>query len=484
LRIESLEIKNFKVLRHLELSEIPNLVVIAGPNGSGKTALFDALRVFKEAIATYSVQYEGPIFSQELLKQVGPVITIGESEASITVSIKLTDAERRLIELPDDHAGVLTGTVVVVREGAKQRETAKLISSHDIGPGYLKELLGRYRSGLELGVIYHIGPDRRFSATQVTNISFSAENEEQELQRLVFNSPEKFSTLTQDLVMMRFLDMQEHEDGVDDPHEYISGVREIFEHFLPDEEFVDVRIPPNFSGLPQILVRSSGVEHDINQLSSGQREILMTYTHLEKLRPTASIVLFDEPELHLHPTLQRRVIGHLRRLIDRGSNQIWVITQAEEIVDTTEYESLFAMTRKGDPAIFRVKQRAERIDLLRHLGATVGLQLTSPRILFVEGDSDAELLQRLYGTLPAEVSVVSTGGKSNLMRLTPAAMSLLDDTIDEGQFYFVRDRDVDDDSKAIDELEEKNRGYFFTWNRYHIENYLLDAEAIYRVLDE
>jgi Protein of unknown function (DUF4435) len=117
--------------------------------------------------------------------------------------------------------------------------------------------------------------------------------------------------------------------------------------------------------------------------------------------------------------------------------------------------------------------------LLRHLGATVGLQLTSPRILFVEGDSDAELLQRLYGTLPAEVSLVSTEGKSNLMRLTPAAMSLLDDTIDEGQFYFVRDRDVDDDSKAIDELEEKNRGYFFTWDRYHIENYLLDAEAIY-----
>jgi AAA15 family ATPase/GTPase len=79
LRIESLEIKNFKVLRHLELADIPNLVVIAGPNGSGKTALFDALRVFKEAIATYSVRYEGPTFSQQLLQQVGPVITIGQS---------------------------------------------------------------------------------------------------------------------------------------------------------------------------------------------------------------------------------------------------------------------------------------------------------------------------------------------------------------------------------------------------------------------
>lgn len=192
--------------------------------------------------------------------------------------------------------------------------------------------------------------------------------------------------------MMRFLDMQERELEVQEPKKYVEGVREIFRHFLPDQEFVDVRIPSNFSGLPEIIVRSRGVEHDINQLSSGQREILMTYTHLERLRPSASIILFDEPELHLHPTLQRRVIAHLRRLIELGSNQIWVITQSDAVVDTTEYESLFAMTGRGDPALERVKERAERIGLLQHLGADVGLQLTSPRILFVEGESDEELL--------------------------------------------------------------------------------------------
>jgi predicted ATPase len=117
---------------------------------------------------------------------------------------------------------------------------------------------------------------------------------------------------------MRFLDMQERESRVQELKQYIEGVREIFRHFLPDQEFVGVRIPESFSGIPQITVRSRGVEHDINQLSSGQREILMTYTHLEKLWPTGSIILFDEPELHLHPTLQRRVIAHLRHLIERG----------------------------------------------------------------------------------------------------------------------------------------------------------------------
>ena len=35
-----------------------------------------------------------------------------------------------------------------------------------------------------------------------------------------------------------------------------------------------------------------------------------------------------------------------------------------------------------------------------------------------------------------------------------------------------------------DALANKYMGHFFTWNRYHIENYLLDEVAIYHVLAE
>ena len=245
---------------------------------------------------------------------------------------------------------------------ARKPEVAQLVSSGNgnSDASYL-QLLGGYRTGGVLGMIDHIDPDRRFTASQVTNISFSDQEEEQELNTLVLNTTDKFASLTQDLVRMSFIDMQEQTKGEEEPHQYIDGVRQIFQHFLPEQEFVDVDLP--IRGLPRITVRSSGVEHDINQLSSGQREILMTYTHLEKLRPTGSIILFDEPELHLHPTLQRRVIVHLRRLTEHGDNQIWTITQSEGIVETTEYESLFAMNSTGSPAIEHVTQRAGQINL-------------------------------------------------------------------------------------------------------------------------
>lgn len=68
------------------------------------------------------------------------------------------------------------------------------------------------------------------------------------------------------------------------------------------------------------------------------------------------------------------------------------------------------------------------------------------------------------------------------MRLTETAMQLLEEVVIEGQFYLVRDRDIEDYPGDIDLLQKKYQGNFFTWDRYHIENYLLDEEAICRVL--
>jgi len=484
LYIESLEIINFKNLRHLQLDTIPKLVVLAGPNGSGKTSVFDALRIFKEAIAGYSVRYPGTSQVNTILQQVGPVITKGEAEAKITASIKVVGMERTVLGLPENHTDILKSSVFI-RPSTMPGEVESASVTGDSDYLYLRRLLGEsYTSGGTLGVIDHIGSYRQFADSAVTSIDFSLDIQERELQSLVVNSAGKFASLAQQLVMMHLLDIVERDQHVENPHYYINGVREIFYHFLPDSELLAIDIPTDFSRAPEVLVRSGGVTHNLNQLSSGQKEILMTYTHLEKLRPSGSIILFDEPELHLHPTLQRRVIEHLHRVLAQGNNQIWVATHSEEIVDTTEFESLFALTGVGNPAVVAVKERTDRIDLLQHLGANVGLQLTSPRILFLEGESDAELLPLFFEMLPTGVSLVETTGKDTLMRLTPAALKLLEEVVTSGQFYLVRDRDVEDDPESIDALAKKYAGHFFTWDRYHIENYLLDEVAIYRVLAE
>jgi len=47
-RIESLRVRNYRVLRDLTLNEITPLTVFAGPNGSGKSTLFDVFAFLAE----------------------------------------------------------------------------------------------------------------------------------------------------------------------------------------------------------------------------------------------------------------------------------------------------------------------------------------------------------------------------------------------------------------------------------------------------
>lgn len=52
MKIESIKIKNYKVLRDVEIKNIPNMVVFLGVNGSGKSTLFDVFGFLNDALMT------------------------------------------------------------------------------------------------------------------------------------------------------------------------------------------------------------------------------------------------------------------------------------------------------------------------------------------------------------------------------------------------------------------------------------------------
>lgn len=55
MRIESLHVKNFRVFRDILLSDLPNMCVFLGANGTGKTTLFDVFGFLKDAL-THNVR--------------------------------------------------------------------------------------------------------------------------------------------------------------------------------------------------------------------------------------------------------------------------------------------------------------------------------------------------------------------------------------------------------------------------------------------
>ena len=50
MRIESIELKNYRLFCHTALMSLPPMAIVVGANGSGKSTLFDALSFLKDAL--------------------------------------------------------------------------------------------------------------------------------------------------------------------------------------------------------------------------------------------------------------------------------------------------------------------------------------------------------------------------------------------------------------------------------------------------
>ena len=53
MRINSIIVKNFRAIQSLELTNLLDAIVVAGPNGCGKSSVFDAIRLVKSAYGQY-----------------------------------------------------------------------------------------------------------------------------------------------------------------------------------------------------------------------------------------------------------------------------------------------------------------------------------------------------------------------------------------------------------------------------------------------
>src|SRR5438094_4538027 len=53
MKLESLTVRNFRAIAELAITNLPDAVVLAGPNGCGKSVVLDAIRLLKSAYGSY-----------------------------------------------------------------------------------------------------------------------------------------------------------------------------------------------------------------------------------------------------------------------------------------------------------------------------------------------------------------------------------------------------------------------------------------------
>lgn len=141
MKIESLEIENFKSIAHINLKHLDMLSVFIGNNGVGKTAIFDTMRFIRECVVnrTISLPLNRRGGFNDLLRRNAETPVIG---FKLVVSEKEDPAHKLTyilrIEQSDSAAYVGKEDLTETRKVGRKYENFKIIS-YRAGKGYIAD---------------------------------------------------------------------------------------------------------------------------------------------------------------------------------------------------------------------------------------------------------------------------------------------------------------------------------------------------------
>jgi ABC-type cobalamin/Fe3+-siderophores transport system ATPase subunit len=432
--IPNFTIQNNRSIRLAKCEKVPQIMVIAGPNGCGKSTLLNELR------------------NQPAPKKP---IYVGPHRVSRRQTVQFRYLFNREISLLD----VFTKDQLETLEGIILNQQARSPWDYDDAASFVKHGLAQIE--VERGEAIKARYDRDG--------------------RIAEGLPDVWKPL-----------------------------RSLTDHLLPHLEFhgIDTANKGNVKCLWKVHRTSTTV--DLDDLSSGEKSIVQLFYPLVEFRvkklldevrgstsaatthdetsdspETDSVVLIDEPELHLHPTLQVKVFDHLRGLASGGSQVIFT-TQSPTLIEYATFEELYLLrppelVPDGENQLIQLASDDDRLAALRDLfGATSNLTAMQPMVV-VEGVHEKEAKgavsdRKVFRNLDDRfdlVTLVPGRGKSQCLTLRDELERCL--AIFSSRLRVVALIDKDTVGQSTDKVHELPVSM--------IENFLLDPEVFWEAIE-
>ena len=427
MRVPSFEIRNQRSIKFARCEKVPTLMLVAGPNGAGKSTLLNAIR-------TQS--------GHQNIMYVGPHRAMRRQQVQ----------SRHLLAPSISFESLLSSPQVPGFDGIRIVDGPRDAWGYDDSASFLKHALCQIEIDRQQAITTRVDRDRGIAT----------------------------GTLI-------------------DPW---KPLRELTQNLLPHMSFA--KIDAADRNQVRVLWKVHGLDTlvDLDDLSSGEKSIIQMFYPLVEREVKALVkeidsgpqtvarpefcLLIDEPELHLHPNLQLKVLDYFRVLASSSHTQIIVATHSPTMVEYASFEELFLLrpvelSDLEQSQLVQVASDEERLAFLRGtFGSTSNLTAMQPVVL-VEGVTERDAAKvlpdrKLYRALHPgfdQVTVLPGGGKAECKALLRALNEVLPAFSNHLRAVALLDRDTEIESgEELVQLLPVSM----------IENFLLDPDSIWEAL--
>lgn len=443
--LQEFSLQDVGAIRSAECSSVPELMVVAGPNGVGKSTMFE-----------------------EINKEIG---TNRPSEARIEA-----DEETKSVYLsphrapvPSDMSASLLSSLD--RESSRSRlgSVQYNLDSNDL-PGLLR-YSGNMRSRKRADFAPYFELKKRLAQLEFDRAQIMAE---------IYDEQGSIP-----------------EGAVPD---FGKPLKKGVDAVLPGLEYDGVRKTEDSDYHIQFNDRS-GSEIEFDDLSSGEKDaISLIFNLVEKkieseidaIRGNESsqedlVVIIDSPEAYLHPAMQERFINFVQDEIESTSSQsnpstlqVLMCTHSQTIIQNVANESLYFLLyqdQREDNQL--VSAEGISIEALESITGELGVTALSAGnpIVLVEGKSDRDVLRKLFPEKKEDIEILPMGGKGKIISFSHSFNKIVPELYPKGIYLFAivdRDRDID--------IDDQYRDFVHQLSVTCIENHLLDSDALFEAL--
>lgn len=341
MKLLKLSLANFKGFEQIDLDFEPDVTVLAGVNGVGKSSVLYAISVvLSRSLPSFTPSRSKPRYLED------DDLCLGKDSLEVTMQMTVSDLSldigiQRIRNDKDE-----SDRLVLLRrnnEQPKQQELQQMLQSRTL-TGNLEEssletlaALNNLRNAPNQPIAVYFSPKRQLPGRPRSLID-----------RKVSDVSQAYSYALQDreVELREFLNWFRTQEQLGKSQKVLASLRSVITEFIP--EFTNLRLQEQ----PKLafLADKNGKTFEMHQLSDGERSLLAVVFDLtrrlaianpESTNPIAegsAIVLIDEIELHLHPTWQRQI---LRRFTSTFKNcQFIVTTHSPQVIGQAKAEKL------------------------------------------------------------------------------------------------------------------------------------------------